>query len=145
MKAELLNFKKLVIKPNAHINGGFLSYNADDQTGVITYQGELDAVIGISKALPFSGTTKVDPSELLSANIKVGQTLNLPGFNLKIVSIDAAKATADVSYENGGIVAKGSAIIDLSEKTISIKSIHATGTVTIVFFPVTVILEAESV
>lgn len=145
LKPQTLQFKKLVFLPSDHIAGGYVSYNLDDKTGIITYQGELDASVVIAKQIPFSGTEKVDPSELLSANLKVGQEFKVGAVSLKVASIANGKGVADVIYVDGMVNAKGQAALDMSQPVLSVEEMSATGTVKYGWFSFDVTLVAKAI
>lgn len=141
MTPKLLLFKRLNIKPNGIISGGFVQYNADDVTGAITYNGEVDAhFLFFSKSFPASGTTTVDPKLLQSASFTPGATLTIGGVSMTVESLSGGQAVVSVVVNDGSTSARGTAIFDVSQKDISLLSLSAKGTV----MGYSVTLEVES-
>jgi len=130
MNAKALVFKRLNLTASGMITGGYLQYNADDSSGIVEYNGEVGVhFLFVSKTFPAQGTTVIDPSLLLSANVVPGKKLNFPGVEIEVVSVADKKASCKVAINNGNAIGNGLAVLDLSQKDISVDSVVVDGTV----------------
>ena len=126
----MLLFQKFSVMPKGYVQGGSLQYSADTDTGVITYSYNITAkMFFFSKNFTGSGTTKTDPKQFLSSNIKVGENLVIGPITIKVNSIAKEKATCKLTVENEQIHEAGELVLDLSKQHISILSVNEAGTV----------------
>lgn len=130
MKPNLLSFKKLLVQPNGHITGGWLSYSIDDQSGVISYQGSVDVhIFFISYTFPVEGTYQADPALVLSKNVKPGMRFAQGGVSIEVLSVSGFKAQAKLSITGNDVSASGLVNFDLSGTDVAISDADVTGTI----------------
>lgn len=105
----------LKVIPSGFIESGSVTIAADPVTGIVTFEGDVEAGIGwFSKDYPGSGTLKVDSSLLLSKNIKIGQEFTFPSITVQISDIKDGTASANVTVASADATLKGVAELDLS-------------------------------
>lgn len=116
----------LKVVPHGLIQSGQVAISADEKTGLLDFNELIVAGWGpFTKNLANQGELKIDPSLLLSKNIKVGMKWTV-GF----VTIQIEKANqASVVYLNGEDSASGMADLDLSGDYLKIVHVNMTGTV----------------
>ncbi len=125
----MLNSGKMIIRPGGAIVGGHLEYTMDSEKGTITYSGEVVAsAMFFSKTLPINGVTRVDPSSLLSANIKPGQTFNFINLKVTVATVKNAKASCSVLASLADKQYTGVAVFGLDKDIIDLRSLYAAGT-----------------
>lgn len=116
------------------IQHGYLNYTLNTNTGQFHYQGEIVAKkFFFTKVVPLEGTEQVDPELLRSHNVKVGKVVDLPPFRLEVKKLGKTyegKSEAFCDLELGGeFQFTGTALLDISEEFLAIKSLRAKGTV----------------
>lgn len=122
--------QKIAIASQGIIEGGFLQYSADDQSGLIQWQCQITAGLFLfTKDYSYSGTVKVDPSLLKSASWKVGTKVSLGQVSVEVLSIEGDQATCSISVAASDANESGQFGIDLSKPDISILGIEMKGTV----------------
>jgi hypothetical protein len=128
----MLAFKKFQLLPDGDkIDGGSLQYNADTDTGIITYAYDISGHLFHVVPLHFSGSGnyKVDPKLLVSANHKVGDSFQLGPISMTIKSIVGGKAVCDASMNSGDVVQTGQVVFDVSGQFIQLLQLNVGGTV----------------
>lgn len=119
--------RNFVVVPHGLIQSGSVALKIDEVTGLI--DASETAVVGLppffSKTLSQHDDFKIDPTLLLSENVKPGLKLNFGPVALEVISATQAKVT----FSQGDDTASGIAVLDLSGKYLHIVSLNATGTV----------------
>lgn len=116
----------LKVVPHGLIESGQVVINADEKTGLIDVAVAIVAGWG-----PFTQNEddqeelKLDPSTLLSANVKPGMKMAIGPVTIEILSSKQAKVT----YVKGDDQATGTVDIDLSGQYLKISHVNATGTI----------------
>lgn len=122
------NFK---VTPKGIIKNGKLQLAVDPSSGDVAYVGSVTAGWWLfTKTIPLSGTYKIDPALLLSANCKPGKVINLGLFSLTVTSLNAQMKSASCNVKlTGDNPMHGSALLGLGYPQIRISSIDVTGKV----------------
>lgn len=113
------------VVPQGLIEGGQVDFSADEKTGMIDFEETIIAGIGpFTQTDSHSGEFKLDPSLLLSENIKPGMKWTVGVVTIYIV--DKTKAT--VSVNSPDMQMSGEAELDLSDRYIFINGVILKGT-----------------
>lgn len=124
----MLLYQKLMVLPEGNIQTSSVSYTADTITGAITYQYDLHAKVGpMPIAQAGSGVTSFDPSKFLSANLKVGDKLEIGPVSAIVSSIVDGRATCSVTLKTANVTESGIIVVDVTGPFLKILSIHGTG------------------
>lgn len=125
--------QKFQIVPQGYLNNGTASYSADETTGAIEADEDIDAsAFFIPYELKNSANAKVDPKMFLSSSIVKGLSFQVGTVMAKVVAITpAVSATVqiDMDDEDQHIVAHGTISLDLKNKYWSISKILVNATI----------------
>lgn len=119
---------RLNVVPHGLIQSGFVNLDVDFKTGLIDFTDSI--VVGWSiftKTLQDHEVLKVDPSILLSKNIKVGLQLKFGDVDMVVVSVNAFQAEVALKYKDDKNDFNGTATLDIEEEHISLMHLMATG------------------
>lgn len=118
----------LKVIPQGLIESGSVTINADPITGLVTYQGSVEAGVGwFSKTFSDQGSLKLDHTMMLSSNIKVGAKFAFDNVNIEIASMGKDTALANISITKDSDELKGLAELDLSQIYFSFKHVILSG------------------
>lgn len=123
--------QKLTIQPQGILESGTVQYSAD-QTGLIQWAvGVVAGILFFTQNYDYSGTVKIDPKYFDSALWSVGMKIAIGPFTMTVASIDQGVATCQVSVVDpqDQLSEAGTALVDLSQPNISVKSISLNGTI----------------
>lgn len=121
---------KLVAVPQGLIESGSVSIQVDELTGLIDFQATVVAGIGwFAKTESAADEVKIDPSLLLSKNIKVGMKWIIGSVIISIDSIAKGVGQVSVSVQDSTKSLHGNAQVDLSHDHVSIQHVLIEGMV----------------
>jgi len=113
-----------IIKKNGAIKGGTASYSVDFETGEIKYDASaIGGFLFFTKTYAFSGTYKVDPELLKSANLRESGELRIETLKFFVTSVHPNHVEVDLEVEGKDM--KGEAIIDTSQEFVKVDSMLA--------------------
>jgi hypothetical protein len=116
----------LKIIPHGLIESGQIVIQANEKTGLIDVSESIVVGFGpFNKTIQGSKVLTVDPSVLLSENIKEGEVMDVGSVKIKIEK----NAKASIIYKNGEDILSGMADLDLSGKFVKIAHANLTGQV----------------
>ena len=130
MEMELLKFNKFSLLPNGIVKSGWVTYNADTETGTIYYAYEVNVRI-LLFPLSFKGNDvlKVDPKGLRSENFKIGTQVSMGPVTAEVVANDGKHGRAKIFIQNQDINEMGYAEFDVTGEFIELLSLKEDGTV----------------
>jgi len=122
--------QKFNVVPQGYIQKGSVGFSANTVTGEITADEDILAGVFIfTKTIQESGSYKIDPSMLLSANIKIGMKLVAGPLSVTVISVVNNVATLHVVIDDAAdeIQMTGSAHLDLESEYWEITDVVVTG------------------
>ena len=135
--------QNFTVVPQGLIESGTVSLQIDTATGEVGLQYDIKAgVLMFSKDVAGSQSLVLDPTLLLSQNIKPGLSMTVGGVYLTFSGVvPGVSASAAIKVMSSDVTANGNAQLDLSGQYIKILGLTMSGTAD--GEPVTVVLEPQ--
>jgi hypothetical protein len=128
----MVQFQQFKVLSDGIIAGGSGSYTLDPVAGTLAYQAVLNVSLWIiKKSFPVQGTVTVDPTLTLSANMSVGQVMQLGPVTVTVtgVAADKSSARADIKIADSNAQESGQLEFDLTGTYIKLTGAQLTGKV----------------
>lgn len=134
--------QNFAVRQNGSVKGGWATYEADTDSGLIKYSGQLHLRFPLGTHSIGPANYVVDPGFLLSANLqKIGDTISVGPTTLTVSTGGVGSASVDAAISVAGQPMSGFVNLDISGRYFKINFITATVKVPIIG---TILVQADS-